>query len=136
MFVVGRRRDAAFFDNGDKDLQGIHIEPTCHGVSLQISGALRAARRRRCLSGAVCLCRTLGESGRWFSAGYLFVTYFTRLHFPFGFAVPDAFMLINYLRLFLCCLRLIFQEKRSEEHTSELQSLMRNSYAVFCLKKK
>src|SRR3546814_7048752 len=25
---------------------------------------------------------------------------------------------------------------RSEEHTSELQSLMRNSYAVFCLKKK
>src|SRR3546814_2061165 len=32
-----------------------------------------------------------------------------------------------------------FQEERaqrSEEHTSELQSLMRTSYAVFCLKKK
>src|SRR3546814_10510330 len=28
------------------------------------------------------------------------------------------------------------QASRSEEHTSELQSLMRNSYAVFCLKKK
>src|SRR3546814_9130952 len=27
-------------------------------------------------------------------------------------------------------------QPRSEEHTSELQSLMRNSYAVFCLKKK
>src|SRR3546814_7331023 len=27
-------------------------------------------------------------------------------------------------------------EERSEEHTSELQSLMRISYAVFCLKKK
>src|SRR3546814_8486058 len=27
-------------------------------------------------------------------------------------------------------------EERSEEHTSELQSLMRLSYAVFCLKKK
>src|SRR3546814_10072807 len=27
-------------------------------------------------------------------------------------------------------------ERRSEEHTSELQSLMRTSYAVFCLKKK
>src|SRR3546814_10611071 len=26
--------------------------------------------------------------------------------------------------------------ERSEEHTSELQSLMRNPYAVFCLKKK
>src|SRR3546814_1517911 len=28
------------------------------------------------------------------------------------------------------------QDQRSEEHTSELQSLMRISYAVFCLKKK
>src|SRR3546814_4960320 len=28
------------------------------------------------------------------------------------------------------------QVYRSEEHTSELQSLMRRSYAVFCLKKK
>src|SRR3546814_10905153 len=27
-------------------------------------------------------------------------------------------------------------DHRSEEHTSELQSLMRTSYAVFCLKKK
>src|SRR3546814_4959699 len=34
-------------------------------------------------------------------------------------------------RLFSAC-----AEGRSEEHTSELQSLMRNSYAVFCLKKK
>src|SRR3546814_2653547 len=30
----------------------------------------------------------------------------------------------------------ITQKGRSEEHTSELQSLMRISYAVFCLKKK
>src|SRR3546814_7166969 len=29
-----------------------------------------------------------------------------------------------------------FAVRRSEEHTSELQSLMRISYAVFCLKKK
>src|SRR3546814_9931334 len=29
-----------------------------------------------------------------------------------------------------------FKPKRSEEHTSELQSLMRISYAVLCLKKK
>src|SRR3546814_8966068 len=35
-----------------------------------------------------------------------------------------AFTLSNYF------------EARSEEHTSELQSLMRISYAVFCLKKK
>src|SRR3546814_1549360 len=32
--------------------------------------------------------------------------------------------------------RAIVRKPRSEEHTSELQSLMRISYAVFCLKKK
>src|SRR3546814_6239319 len=36
------------------------------------------------------------------------------------------------LHLALFCIA----ENRSEEHTSELQSLMRISYAVFCLKKK
>src|SRR3546814_4490479 len=44
----------------------------------------------------------------------------------------------------LVCLLFLFHARsalvaivmRSEEHTSELQSLMRNSYAVFCLKKK
>src|SRR3546814_6454473 len=34
------------------------------------------------------------------------------------------------------CRRFGSDEHRSEEHTSELQSLMRISYAVFCLKKK
>src|SRR3546814_3960777 len=33
-------------------------------------------------------------------------------------------------------LRVDYKIQRSEEHTSELQSLMRISYAVFCLKKK
>src|SRR3546814_6759893 len=32
--------------------------------------------------------------------------------------------------------RLVLRIERSEEHTSELPSLMRTSYAVFCLKKK
>src|SRR3546814_3885249 len=36
----------------------------------------------------------------------------------------------------LCVLGSERHESRSEEHTSELQSLMRISYAVFCLKKK
>src|SRR3546814_4718932 len=41
----------------------------------------------------------------------------------------------------ICAIELIVEEigrltERSEEHTSELQSLMRTSYAVFCLKKK
>src|SRR3546814_8953229 len=38
------------------------------------------------------------------------------------------------IRLVAAHLRL--EVHRSEEHTSELQSLMRSSYAVFCLKKK
>src|SRR3546814_8873351 len=33
-------------------------------------------------------------------------------------------------------MRMADRQQRSEEHTSELQSLMRISYAVFCLKKK
>src|SRR3546814_10456218 len=37
---------------------------------------------------------------------------------------------------FFKALGLVGQMKRSEEHTSELQSLMRISYAVFCLKQK
>src|SRR3546814_8679690 len=32
--------------------------------------------------------------------------------------------------------RRLAAEERSEEHTTELQSLMRSSYAVYCLKKK
>src|SRR3546814_4144875 len=35
-----------------------------------------------------------------------------------------------------CCTSSPRRDPRSEEHTSELQSLMRISYAVFCLKKK
>src|SRR3546814_5810817 len=39
-------------------------------------------------------------------------------------------------RLGRCVDKAITPRHRSEEHTSELQSLMRISYAVFCLKKK
>src|SRR3546814_6700277 len=48
----------------------------------------------------------------------------TRQHYTSVF-VQDTFTVGNRLTI-----------KRSEEHTSELQSLMRISYAVFCLKKK
>src|SRR3546814_1363008 len=40
------------------------------------------------------------------------------------------------LGLPLCSARKSLNRRRSEEHTSELQSLMRISYAVFCLKQK
>src|SRR3546814_9752813 len=47
---------------------------------------------------------------------------------PHAIDGPDALAIAQLLT----CTRPV----RSEEHTSELQSLMRNSYAVFCLKKK
>src|SRR3546814_7640073 len=56
---------------------------------------------------------------------------------PAAIHTPSAPYLTNdeagaYLRLSPRTL----EKMRSEEHTSELQSLMRISYAVFCLKKK
>src|SRR3546814_3331149 len=44
-------------------------------------------------------------------------------------------LLISVTLTPMMCAR-ILRASRSEEHTSELQSLMRISYAVFCLKKK
>src|SRR3546814_2609242 len=48
-------------------------------------------------------------------------------HLSFSFDMRS-----DHVRLYRLCYPVI----RSEEHTSELQSLMRNSYAVFCLNKK
>src|SRR3546814_5294788 len=67
-----------------------------------------------------------GSSQAWVSTyevdfASMNVTYADRLNNPFGMIVVSA----NDAR-----------RDRSEEHTSELQSLMRISYAVFCLKKK
>src|SRR3546814_5989278 len=48
--------------------------------------------------------------------------------------MPESFkVLVKEIRSLAINMEL---EERSEEHTSELQSLMRISYAVFCLKKK
>src|SRR3546814_2190061 len=57
------------------------------------------------------------------------------------FAMIGAFAIDNSLfgiiiMLTIGVLAFIMEENRSEEHTSELQSLMRSSYAVLCLKKK
>src|SRR3546814_9696507 len=52
-------------------------------------------------------------------------------------AVGHAVNLLGERSEVTSILKLCFEElPRSEEHTSELQSLMRISYAVFCLKKK
>src|SRR3546814_9685806 len=61
-----------------------------------------------------------GESSMWF------------------FVIGDLFIFAVYFVLYMVYRgqhHALFLQ-RSEEHTSELQSLMRISYAVFCLKKK
>src|SRR3546814_10629513 len=58
-----------------------------------------------------------GSSTRAFAAITLINLAYTALEAGYGFATDSLAL-------------------RSEEHTSELQSLMRISYAVFCLKKK
>src|SRR3546814_9587678 len=51
-------------------------------------------------------------------------------------AAADVFAIGQHLKALAECVRGFDVGTRSEEHTSELQSLMRISYAVFCLKKK
>src|SRR3546814_9207433 len=50
--------------------------------------------------------------------------------------VLNALGTINIPLILVCFIFYFLGGYRSEEHTSELQSLMRISYAVFCLKKK
>src|SRR3546814_7262659 len=58
--------------------------------------------------------------------------------FRFKNLVSLVAVAIDLLQVFLGFVRAVRNDRlgRSEEHTSELQSLMRISYAVFCLKKK
>src|SRR3546814_3049888 len=59
---------------------------------------------------------------------------------PDRLAFQDTRQVIGFLRLARIKdqrrAAMVDADERSEEHTSELQSLMRISYAVFCLKKK
>src|SRR3546814_1507337 len=64
----------------------------------------------RAIASAVAMCRRLGTGGIW--------------------------LLLSMIGSVSCFLNSTPIVVRSEEHTSELQSLMRISYAVFCLKKK
>src|SRR3546814_1152338 len=82
------------------------------------------------LTGSSCrgerhyLCSQEWYQPRWNNALYHAVSLSFLRPSDFFVRCPE-----NDLQAFLCGIR-------SEEHTSELQSLMRISYAVFCLKKK
>src|SRR3546814_7002858 len=69
------------------------------------------------LAGLRLFSRTLSRINRWLNRAMIDQTDFIVLYRELGVG-PDCSV------------------DRSEEHTSELQSLMRISYAVFCLKKK
>src|SRR3546814_6643500 len=60
-------------------------------------------------------------------------------HYPLAFASRWNWLILAVVLAMGAVIRHFFNTRhktRSEEHTSELQSLMRISYAVFCLKKK
>src|SRR3546814_5188620 len=71
--------------------------------------------------------RTIFTDPAWYS-GYINSLIYVAINTVVSLAValPAAYAFSRYR----------FIGDRSEEHTSELQSLMRISYAVFCLKKK
>src|SRR3546814_4725942 len=55
---------------------------------------------------------------------------------PFNFSLGANYTRFKTLNDYYVMSNMFTALARSEEHTSELQSLMRISYAVFCLKKK
>src|SRR3546814_3616737 len=65
--------------------------------------------------------------------GLVRALHFPRASLPISFSLQQLQQLL-FSMIVLVAVAVIFG--RSEEHTSELQSLMRISYAVFCLKKK
>src|SRR3546814_6807684 len=70
-------------------------------------------------------------------AGKRAITADTDLRLCRYFSLTDGYWLRGQARYDTECARdALHEDLRSEEHTSELQSLMRISYAVFCLKKK
>src|SRR3546814_3185359 len=66
----------------------------------------------------------------WGHGGYLGPDYSATALHQIGVDTRDAIAQRDYSRDFMQ-----LTEERSEEHTSDIQSLMRISYAVFCLKK-
>src|SRR3546814_2780201 len=58
------------------------------------------------------------------------------LHPPNRTAMKLRPIILNQAHRFSAALSEMMTASRSEEHTSELQSLMRNSYAVFCFNNK
>src|SRR3546814_4242430 len=100
---------------------GSHLKP---GDTVSIIPYISCGHCSACLKGKSNCCRNIGVLGVHRDGG---MTEYLSLPEQFvlkadGLSLDQAAM-VEFLAI------------RSEEHTSELQSLMRISYAVFCLKK-
>src|SRR3546814_7095579 len=95
-------------------------------------------------SGAIAVVEGAGDHCcEYMTGGVVAVLGRTGLNFGAGFTGGFAYVLDmdrdfvdRYNHELIDLHRLSPEGMRSEEHTSELQSLMRSAYAVFCLKKK
>src|SRR3546814_2861900 len=106
----------------------------------QASEALEISSRRKIslceYSECVTRCRTWATSASKARVSVFVVIGAVRIAWPWtrGYARDGADFKLDGVRG--CGIRAGIAGPRSEEHTSELQSLMRSSYAVFCLTKK
>src|SRR3546814_10840460 len=90
--------------------------------------------RIECLS--PCLCRFSGAGGRLPCVPRRAVDSLSYERTWKELSCPDSCFRPARLQLLFSRPTPLSPKRRSEEHTSELQSLMRISYAVFCLKTK
>src|SRR3546814_4787894 len=105
--------------------------PQMHSHEDQAQSALRRILSHR-ISADICKGSTLGQARIEINrtVGELLLMLIRNSHDGIGPDTPSAGRWIDVE------LPASSIQRRSEEHTSELQSLMRTSYAVFCLKKK
>src|SRR3546814_8367113 len=113
----------------DPDIDAVHINTPIPDHAAQALKALRAGKHVACtvpMATSVEDCQKIVEAVKETGLTYMMME-------TVVYAREFLFMKELYDNGELGKLQFI---KRSEEHTSELQSLMRISYAVFCLKKK
>src|SRR3546814_2321667 len=98
-------------------------------LSLKVESTRSISSAMVQLMGSIGLAMLLFVAGREAMAGRLSAGGFVALMLAMMAIIPALKQLTNVQNM-------LQRGVRSEEHTSELQSLMRISYAVFCLKKK
>src|SRR3546814_2795149 len=97
----------------------------------ELNGYDGRARAGRLLHGLGFPPETHERAVQEFSGGWR-----GRLNLARALMCPSDLLLLDEPTNHLDLDAVLWLEERSEEHTSELQSLMRSSYAVFCLQKK